>query len=88
MRSLDSYSFNNSMLKGSFMRMLDLPKEVHGEKVKVSFQKRHLGGKITQDRRSDGEGSQSQNRLTRGRVLGGSDSRGGEDVHSDADTAG
>jgi HSP20 family protein len=34
MRSLD---FNNSTLIESFMRTIDLPKEVHSEKVKVSF---------------------------------------------------
>jgi HSP20 family molecular chaperone IbpA len=34
MRSLD---FNNSTLIESFMRTIDLPKEVHSAKVKVSF---------------------------------------------------
>src|SRR4030095_3622631 len=76
MRSIASYSFNNSTLIGVF------------HEKEVSFKNGIFGGKITQDRRSEGQRSQSQNRLTRGRVLSGNKSRGGEDVHSDADTAG
>jgi hypothetical protein len=69
------------------MRTIGLRKDVHSEKVKVSFKNGILEVRLLKTE-EEGQGSQSQNRLTRGRVLGGNNSRGGEDVHSDADTAG